>query len=360
MIIQAYYSGKLDKEEIKKNVPLITEALEEQDLKYKGITIFKRSDGRYTAKPSFDGKQYSIYGKTQSICLENLKEFFKNKPIKKDVKKSITFYEWIQKWYDTYKVGKLKDKSLYEIRLCINKHIKSHLSDRPLNKLTAIDCDIALNKIESSRMRKYTYDCYCDCLRHAYRSKLIKDNLSELITPIHHTRVKGLSLTTEQRIIFLKKVKEVKYGEIFLFQFYSGARPQGARNLKWSYINEEKNIIYINETKSKNGQRYIPYFKQLKNLLSTIPRTDERVFPISYETIKTKFDELRDLCGFEFTQKSLRHTFGTMCGENGISDITIAKWMGHGNPSTTKKYYIDILSDFEKQQAKKMEENYPF
>ena len=40
--------------------------------------------------------------------------------------------------------------------------------------------------------------------------------------------------------------------------------------------------------------------------------------------------------------------------ENGINENTIAKWLGHGNPSTTKKYYIDVLSDFEKEQAQKI------
>ena len=49
-----------------------------------------------------------------------------------------------------------------------------------------------------------------------------------------------------------------------------------------------------------------------------------------------------------------KHTFATICAENGINENTIAKWLGHGNPSTTKKYYIDVLSDFEKEQASKI------
>ena len=205
-------------------------------------------------------------------------------------------------------------------------------------------------------MRKYTYDCYCESLRIAYKNRLIKENISILIDPIHHTRVKGTALTKEQRAIFLDKVKQVKYGEIFLFQYYSGCRPQGPRNLKWEDIKEDS--IFINETKSKNGQRYIPYFDKLKELLATIPRTEENVFPISETTIKVKFNELKSLCGFDFSQKSLRHTFATMCAENGIADITIAKWLGHGSPSTTKQYYIDVLSEFEKEQTIKLNNIY--
>ena len=323
-------------------------------MRYKGIKVAKRKDGRYMAKPSINGKQYSVYGRTQIDCYNNLKEFFKKKPEVPGIqkKKTPTLYEWLERWYETYKVGKLKPGSLYQIRVCINKHIKKNLLDRPLNNITALDIDTALSKIESSRMRKYTYDCYCEALRLAYKNKLIKENVSSMINPIHHTRIKGMALTKEQRVIFLEKVKQIKYGEIFLFQYYSGCRPQGPRNLKWTDIKED--TIFINETKSKNGQRYIPYFDKLRELLIEVPKINEKVFPISETTIKIKFNELKNLCGFEFTQKSLRHTFATICAENGITDITIAKWLGHGNPTTTKQYYIDVLNDFEKEQTLKL------
>ena len=41
-----------------------------------------------------------------------------------------------------------------------------------------------------------------------------------------------------------------------------------------------------------------------------------------------------------------------MCAEMGINEPTIAKWMGHTSTKTTRKYYIKILSEFEKEQAK--------
>lgn len=326
-------------------------------MRYKGVKITKRADGRYMAKPSIDGKQYSVYGKTQIDCYNKLKKFFKKPPSRVvEKKKTPTLFEWMELWYNTYKMGKLKPGSLYSIKICINKHIKQNFEDKPLNKISALDVDVALTRVKSSRMRKYTYDCYCEALRIAYKNKLIKDNLAEMITPVHHTRVKGTALTKEQRAIFLEKVKQVKYGEIFLFQYYSGCRPQGPRNLRWEDIKQD--TIFINETKSKNGQRNIPYFDKLKELIATIPRSDDKVFPISETTIKTKFNELKNLCGFEFTQKSLRHTFATMCAENGIADVTIAKWLGHGSPSTTKQYYIDVLTEFEKEQVGKLNDIY--
>ena len=60
----------------------------------------------------------------------------------------------------------------------------------------------------------------------------------------------------------------------------------------------------------------------------------------------------------KFHIKDLRTTFGTMCAENGISESVIAKWMGHTTTKTTRKYYIKILSDFEKMQASKFDTNF--
>ena len=44
-----------------------------------------------------------------------------------------------------------------------------------------------------------------------------------------------------------------------------------------------------------------------------------------------------------------------MLAEMGMSDDIIAKWMGHTSTTTTKKYYIKVLSDFEKEQKAKLE-----
>lgn len=317
-------------------------------MKYKNITISKRKDNRYCARPTINNKQVYIYGKTNKECLLKLKQFYNNLTHSKLEYKNIKLYDWIDKWYNTYKKPNLKETSLNSIRICINKHIKPNIENYLLKDLKPMYINEALNKITSSRMKKYTYDCYIDALREAYKNDLLEKDITQLINHITHIREKGTALTKEQRIIFLEQTKNIRYGNIFEFMFYSGCRPQGARLLKWTDIKE--NYIQINETKSINGKRNLPLFDKIKEILNKTEKTSEYVFNISETTIKREFSKLKELCNFEFTQKTLRHTFATMCAENNINDITISKWLGHSNPNTTKKYYIDVLSDFEIKQ----------
>ena len=55
-----------------------------------------------------------------------------------------------------------------------------------------------------------------------------------------------------------------------------------------------------------------------------------------------------------FTRFYLIKIFSTCVNKLLTQIFRTTKWLGHGNPATTKKYYIDVLSDFEKEQANKI------
>ncbi|MEG1948418.1 MAG: tyrosine-type recombinase/integrase [Clostridia bacterium] len=321
---------------------------------FQGTKICKRNDNRWFARVTKNKKQICIYGKTQQLCYNNVKKYFitnlKTKNI--NTKETYTLYSWMEKWVNVYKKDKLKQNSIYQINNCINKHIKPNIIDIKLGELTLVDINTAINKIQSSRMKKYTYDCYKDCLREAYKNRLIKENISDLINKVTHTREKGTALSEEQRKILLINTKKLTHGKIFEFMMFAGTRPQGALNLKWEDIKE--NCILINETKSKNAQRYIPKFNKLCEIFKNIKQENELVFNISQTTMKREHEKLKKLCNFDFQMKSLRHTFATICYENGIQDTIVAKWMGHSNANTTKQYYVHIQDKHEQEQANEL------
>ena len=263
-------------------------------MKYKEINIKKRKDNRYYARFSRNKKLIYVYGKTQKECYDKLKIEYHKTP--KSITYNIKLYDWIDKWYTTYKEPELKESSLYQIRVCIKKHIKENIENIPMNKLKAIDIDTALNKITSSRMKKYTFDCYRDILRQAYINDLTENNLAERIKHITHQSKAGNDFNEEQIDIILKNTPKLKYGYLFEFIIFTGVRKHGALNLKWEDIEEDR--ILINETKTKSSKRYIPKFNAVREILKKIPKTSEYVFDISESTIKRELSKLIELCGF--------------------------------------------------------------
>jgi len=323
-------------------------------MKYKGINIRKRNDNRYYARFTREKKIIYIYGKTQKECYDKLKIEYHKTP--KTIAYNIKLFDWIEQWYTTYKEPELKESSLYQIRICIKKHIKENIENLPMNKLKAIDIDTALNKIQSSRMKKYTFDCYRDLLRQAYINDLTEHNLAERIKHITHQSKEGNDFNEEQINIILSNTPKLKYGYLFEFIIFTGVRKHGALNLKWEDIQENK--ILINETKTKSSKRYIPKFNAVNEILKKIPKTSEFVFDISESTIKRELSKLIELCGFHICIKDFRTTFATICSNNEIKDNVVAKWLGHSKVTTTKKYYIKVQDKFEQEQAQKIDTHF--
>lgn len=75
--------------------------------------------------------------------------------------------------------------------------------------------------------------------------------------------------------------------------------------------------------------------------------------PLSYSTINTKFTDINNKIGINFTAHDLRHTYATNLARNKVDISTIQKLLGHKNPSTCGIYIElakeqDIANELEK------------
>lgn len=323
-----------------------------QDMKYKGHKIEKRKDGRWQARIRENGKQYCIYAKTQIECLNKLKELFKEKT--KLIKPQIKLYEAWELWYNKYKKPLYKERTLKNIRSVFKNQIQKYFENKNIKDLNSLDFNLAINKIEQPRMKEFTTQYIKDFLKSIYKEKLIKYDIADEIKPYHSIRKEGNSLSIQQRKILIEKSYLIEDGEMFRFYLFSGVRPAEIFLIKDTDI--EKDFIHVPGTKTEKSDRYIPRFKQLNEVLEKLKNVKGQLFKISETTRKRRIYELRKLCGFHFNVKDLRTTFATMCAENGVQQNVIAKWLGHTNVTTTNKYYIKVLNDYEQEQIRNLEQ----
>lgn len=318
---------------------------------YKGHKIEKRTDGRYQARFYMSKKQYSVYGKTQEECIKNLKNILKNKTLL--LPKTLTFYEYCNEFINVYKKPNMKALTLKTVLSVFKHHIKPNIPNCDMNKLTPLIINKALTNV-NGRMKEYASQYLRELFKQAYKDKVIKIDIYECITKYNHKREQGVALTKEQRETLIKECKNIENGNVILFYLYTGCRLSEAFRITKEDIKETQ--ISIPGTKTELSNRVIPIFKPLKPIINELMKNDgDKIINISPKTIVRRVEELRKKCNFHLRIKDLRTTFGTMLAEAGINDSVIAKWMGHTNTNTTKKYYIKILSEFEYQNANKFD-----
>lgn len=274
---------------------------------------------------------------------------------------SFSLYSWLDFWYVTFKarhVPPLVDSSLYQIRNCIDKHLKGNLADVNLADLNVLDLQHCFSSISSSRMALYAYDTLNDALNRAVLFDVLNSNPLLKVDRPRHKREKKLPLTYDQERVFLQYITGTRLEGLFKFYLYSGVRKTEALTLRWSDIDTVNSRIFIAGTKTESSRRCIPLFDRLASLLSSLPRSSEFVFPYAGYTVKNAWRWLTNKHDdINYSIHSLRHTFATRCYEVGIPDKIIQRWLGHSKVSTTMNIYVDVPDRLERAAVRKFNES---
>lgn len=264
-----------------------------------------------------------------------------------------TLYQWLGEWLEIYKKPHVAPLTYKDIENSIALHIKTQIADINLNDLSSLEVEQCLNKISTSRMRKFVYHIFNNSLAKAYKLKLISENIMSNVNSVKHKYKNGRALTVKEQQKLLELVKGTKYEIAYKLFFLTGCRRNEIFLIKWEDIDFKNNILHIRGTKTSLSNRYIPLFPKLKELFKVIPRKNEFVLDFSCNAIKCNFKRLKDVYKLTYSIHSLRHTFATRCLEQGISMKVVQKWLGHSRLDTTANIYTHVLTDFEKKEIEK-------
>jgi len=345
-----------------KQVPAVM-SQEGEMRKYKGKTIKRRADGRYwTRYYDKQGKQHSVYGKTQNECLSKLKAALKKDVSGDKLLKNCTLKEWIQKWLELYKENKLKPSSLEQMK----RYLKDlgAIADIPLSKLTSIDVQTFLNGIDKPRKREKLYEHLKDALTKAVKNKLITDNLFDGIEKVKFLRKQSKALTKEQEQQFVEACHKSNQGILLLICLYQGLRLGEALALTYEDIDFERKTLTVSKAvdslgnittpKTATSIRAMPLFSRTAALLNR--DGSGNIFQSPRKVYQNAMLKICKKLGFNgITVHSLRHTFATRCAEQGVTAKMTQQWLGHSTLDMTLSVYTHINADFEQKEAEKFD-----
>ncbi|MCM1534262.1 MAG: site-specific integrase, partial [Corallococcus sp.] len=274
----------------------------------------------------------------------------------------LTLGEWLDKWLTLYKVGQVKDSTLYKQKQYIKQLAELH--KLKLTDITAMTLQQFLMSIDKPRKRELLYVVLSDALQRAADNGLIANNPCKLVKIPKNKRTpkKALTQAEEQRIV--NACMEDKFGVMFLFCLYEGLRIGEVKALT------ENDIDYVNGTisitkaindfnkvdspKSETSKRVIPLFARMKQALRVKPFQKITGDNHIYEHWSSICEQANVQCNVH----SLRHTFATRCAEASISPKLTQQWLGHSTIQVTMDVYTHINAEFEAREVAKFDTHF--
>ena len=262
-----------------------------------------------------------------------------------------TLCEWLAEWLAVYKSPDISKKWRDVLRRAVMR-ILAAVPDKPLDEYSPADLSVALYAVpdDMTYTRWTVWHVLKNAFRQAVRLGYILSSPMDKLERVEHTRERGRALTVDEQARFLQALDGDRRKPLYLFYLLSGCRCSEGLAIEWRDIDENSGRIHIRGTKTASAERYVPLFPQIRALLANLPRDCVRVFPYTYDGVKSHFQRLKRRCGFSFRLHDLRHTFATRCLESGISLLTVSKWLGHSSIAVTAGVYSHILPEFERQE----------
>ena len=273
--------------------------------------------------------------------------------------------EWLDEWLDLYKVGQIKDSTIYQYRLMI-KRIPEPLKLKPLGKLQPRELQRFLYSIRQTRQRQHVYCLLKDAFHKAFVLRMLEFDPMLAVEKPKHIKKERKAFDREQEARFVKACNCSKYGDMYLVMLYTGIRKGEALALECRDIDLHNRVLHITKAindlnrldtpKSKAGFRKVPIFDNLYPYLQKYAgKSNRRIFPIVETTAHIHFHMILKTAGLEgqgFTTHSLRHTFLTRLCETGVSLKVAQKWAGHCDAKLTLNVYTHCNADFEAENVK--------
>lgn len=330
------------------------------------ICLGYREDGTPVVKHISGDSEFNLADRvvTEYVKSGRISEFIGGVPKPKEVR-VVTFKEYTEGWYKTYKEPKLKPTTASGYLSTFEHHLFPAWGDRPINQITTGDIQTFLN--ERSELAAKTLKEMLVLIRSIFRSakedKLILENPAEstrlMIPSTRKTEREPLKHDKLMDIIRSLGKLEDDDRRLMSLLIFTGMRRGEVLGLRWEDIDAEtgwvhvvRNAVYpggkndavVGTPKTEKGKRSIPLDPVLWELLQPVKASgyviggDAPITKMVYVRTMQRIERTIDMHGA--TAHIFRHSYATMLNDTGASPKTIQGIIGHADISTTMNRYV--------------------
>ena len=249
--------------------------------------------------------------------------------------------EIFEEWH-AYKKGTVVDKEHMRFRVNFNG-LPEEIRKKPIAQIRTIDIDAILKEVKPRKYEELR-TLFNGIFKYAVASGIIQHNPVALIKFKRAERQSRESLSKDEILAFLERIKEPKYDNIRQFAYilyFFGLRPCEIDE----ETHREGDFLITRNRKRKNGKieyKKIPIPTQAQELIDWNK-------PLTTDLHRLKINDIMKELLAEKTAYCLRHTFATICQQYVRPDI-VDIWMGDSPDRLVGKVYTHFPDDFMYEQ----------
>lgn len=359
----------------------------------RGSNIYKRKDGRFEGRVPVgyhdNGKiKYkSVYARTLSEVKEKMSDVYSIKQNHSVSATKLTVKTAAQQWLSSAKL-RVKESSYANYENVISKHILPILGGEYMQNLTTSKLnDFIHHKLNHGRLNgkgglsaKSVRD-----IMTVYRSIETYAAREYGVRETHFTMPKIEKKQTDVLNAFERKRLENylihnqnNTNISVLLCLFTGLRIGELCGLKWRDVDFDNGTISVSRTvqrinkhgksevvigtpKSKSSVRTVPIPDFLLAILKSKRKSDDFYIitgackPTEPRTMQNRFKSILKICGIRNVNfHLLRHTYATVCIENGFDPKTLSELLGHADASITLNRYVHSSMQMKKNYVSRL------
>lgn len=359
----------------------------------RGENIYKRKDGRYEGRYII-GKTSSgktrfgyVYGRQYQAVRDALMakkaEMLGNcaDPQASGMKLSV----WMEHWLESEQRLIVKPSSYQTYMNSYRKHIRPHLGNVPLCRLTPLVIQDYLEKLDTKGLAPGTvrsiFRLLSAGLRSALDEGLIRKNPCKKLRQREKTLTEQRVLSRSEQIRLYSNAKEPEQLPALL-GLYTGMRIGEICALKWTDVDWQRRTISVRRTaqririhhdentdlktrltigtpKSARSKRIIPVPNDILELLKPLKDRSLYIFGSANKaaeprTIQRRFKRLTQQLNLKNVHfHTLRHTFATELLKQGADVKTVSTLLGHSSARTTLDFYAHSCPEHQRRAVER-------